>query len=69
MSSFSLLSNVVKAEYFPVIELYFPARDSINIPIVILEGKAWGFIIISGVIPLSVNGIFIVGHKNDITPF
>ena len=38
------------------------------IPIVILEGNAWGFIRTSGVIPLSVNGISIYGHNILRTP-
>jgi|688.fasta_scaffold1177704_1 hypothetical protein len=42
---------------------------SINIPIVILLGNALGFMIMSGVIPLYVNGISILGHNIDKTPF
>lgn len=45
------------------------AMLSINIPIVILEGKAWGLIIISGTIPDSEKGISTYGHNIDITPF
>lgn len=41
----------------------------INIPIVILEGKAFGLIMISGVIPVSVKGISILGQSIDKTPF
>jgi len=39
------------------------------LPIVILEGKAWGLMIISGVMPVSVNGISIEGHRTERTPF
>lgn len=42
---------------------------SINIPIVIREGKAFGLIIISGVIPDYVNGISIFGQSIESTPF
>lgn len=42
---------------------------SISIPIVILEGKAFGFIITSGTNPLSQNGISIVGQRTERTPF
>jgi hypothetical protein len=47
----------------------FAAILSINIPIVILLGKALGLMIISGVIPLYVNGISIFGQSIDKTPF
>jgi hypothetical protein len=36
---------------------------------VILLGKALGLIIISGVIPVSVNGMSIFGHNIERTPF
>ncbi len=42
---------------------------SISIAIVILEGNAWGLIITSGVMPVSVKGISTVGHKTLNTPF
>lgn len=42
---------------------------STNIPMVILEGKAFGLMMISGVIPVYVNGISIFGHNIDKTPF
>jgi hypothetical protein len=38
-------------------------------PIVILDGKAFGLIIISGVMPFYVKGISILGHSIDSTPF
>jgi len=55
--------------YYPFRAPPFPASDSINILIVILDGKACGFIIISGVIPVSVNGMSTYGHKTERTPF
>jgi len=42
---------------------------SISIPIVIRDGKAFGFIIISGFTPDSENGISMDGHKTLKTPF
>ena len=36
----------------------FPAMLSMSIPIVMREGKAFGLIITSGIIPFSENGIF-----------
>lgn len=46
----------------PCIAPAFPAILSTNIPIVIRLGNAWGFIITSGCIPLSVNGMSTAGH-------
>lgn len=54
---------------FPYKAIDFAAMLYINIPIVILLGKALGFIITSGVIPVSVKGISILGQSMDKTPF
>lgn len=54
---------------FPSKATDFAAILSINIPIVILEGKAFGLMMMSGVIPVYVNGISILGQSIDRTPF
>ena len=46
-----------------------PAILSISIPIVIRLGKAWGLMITSGDIPLSLNGISVLGQRILNTPF
>lgn len=40
-----------------------------SMPIVILLGKAFGLMMMSGVMPDSVNGMSILGHNIDSTPF
>lgn len=54
---------------FPFKEALFPAIFSISIPIVILDGKAFGFMITSGTIPVSVKGISTYGQRTLRTPF
>ena len=49
---------------WPCIEPVFPAKLSINIPIVIREGNAWGLMMISGTIPFSVKGMSSWGQKD-----
>jgi len=46
-----------------------PAMLSTNIPIVIRLGKAWGLMMISGWMPLSLKGKSIAGHFCEHTPF
>jgi hypothetical protein len=36
---------------FPLKSAALPPNDYINLPTVIMDGNAWGFIIISGTIP------------------
>ena len=50
-------------------EPVFPARLSMSMPMVILEGKAWGLIMMSGTIPFSVKGMSSCGHSTESTPF
>ena len=40
-----------------------------SMPMVIREGNACGLMMMSGVIPLSVNGMFSCGYSVDMTPF
>ena len=54
---------------FPLAAAAFPANDSINCPIVILEGMACGLMIMSGTIPSSVKGRSSWGTIKPMTPF
>jgi len=53
----------------PLAEAAFPASDSMNCPIVILEGIACGLIIRSGTVPSSENGRSSCGTIKPMTPF
>ncbi len=46
-----------------------PASDSMNMPIVMREGKACGLMMTSGMMPDSLKGMSTVGHFWEHTPF
>ena len=46
-----------------------PLDLSTSMPIVMRDGNAWGLMMMSGVMPLSVNGISCAGYRILITPF
>ena len=64
-----LLTNAVQSPYPPVFTQALPINVSTNWPIVILDGNACGFTIISGRMPSSVKGIFSSGITNPTVPF
>lgn len=53
----------------PCIAPALPAILSTNMPIVIRLGNAWGLMMTSGCMPLSVKGISTAGHFCEQTPF
>jgi hypothetical protein len=62
-------SNVFAYPYAPTFTHTCPNKTSNNYPTVIRLGIACGFIITSGIIPSSVNGISHSGKTNPIVPF
>ena len=64
-----LVFQAVQSPKAPYNEQAFPTRDSIKCPIVILDGKACGLTIISGLTPLAEKGISDSGKIIPIVPF
>ena len=64
-----LFTKAVQSPKPPYIAHAFPVTVSTNWPIVIRLGKAWGFIIISGLIPSCVNGMSASGIILPTVPF
>ena len=64
-----LFINAVQSPYPPKKLHAFPINVSMSCPMVILDGNACGFTIISGRIPSSVKGMFSSGIISPIVPF